>query len=121
VKTTSQIAESERHTVEHHDREPVRGDAQSVGTAASTDKTAAARSMIDPYVFEELLKRAPPFDSIAHAVYWIRWHVGLTAVETYFTEPLIGYARKTEHIEMHLAEIYTLAQELFREQNSYGI
>lgn len=71
---------------------------------------------------DRLLERAPEFDSVAHAVYWLRWHERSRAFSlTIYREREIGYQRLTEHVEIHLAAIYMLAEELYRRQHCEGV
>lgn len=77
--------------------------------------------MYDEAVIAVLLREAPRFDSIAHAVYWLRWGAGFDKHSyTRLDEDLVGYHRITDHIEIHLAEIYALAETLYREQHIDG-
>lgn len=64
-----------------------------------------------------ILKRAPRFDSIAHAVYWLRWRDGYDLRS--WTETL--FPGRPPPIEIHLAAIYSLAEELYRQQNMDGV
>lgn len=72
--------------------------------------------MYDEVEIAVILKGAPRFDSIAHAVYWLRRFSEYGVYATTWRG-----SRPTEHIEIHLAQIYALAEVLYREQNSYGI
>lgn len=73
-------------------------------------------------LLDELRGAAPRFDSVSQAVYWLRWQAGLDRYAvTHYVEPEIGYQRSTEHVEIHLAYIYLLAELLYREQNIFGV
>lgn len=73
-------------------------------------------------LLRDLEKQAPRFESVAHAVAWIRWQSQFgSIVYTACDEPMIGYHRETLHAEIHLALVYMLAEQLYRNQHCDGV
>lgn len=63
----------------------------------------------------------PKVDSIEQAVRWLRRDCANRAAKSYFFIPELLYSRETDHIEIHLAQVYLAAEELFWQSNIYGI